>query len=676
MNENVQSKRRDWVKNAAIIFLAVMLILTFFSNTIMNYSLPEVATRYVQPGTITAKVRGSGVVEATDPYHVMVTESRVISSVAVQNGDYVEKDQVLYYLEDVESEELQTARKELQDLEYAYMKSMFGAELSPEVMQNVTSGKTGTFSSYQKSVTDMQNRLKEAEARVKECQDALDAVTLQSTINQNNAGVSTNAEELKQEQAADDLEKATAAFEEKKAKQIAELSSEIEEVNKQIADLEKLISGAESTAGSGGGDETAPSGIEVYEQMCEDALSQVAAKVKEILGYAEGYNHVEPGTLVVNDGATIDEIKAVFDQLNAAVGEKVEYSTLIRDYQAALAQYQIAESNYKNALKQMTGYEKNKAALKKAKKKLAGLENELAEVSAITVASSGSVQDAQNRLLNAQKNIREITSANEQAAASYQNQIANATAALENAKAVYDLLKEEQANLSTNISAEIDLAKANKDIADKKAQIKKLEEQTMESFIKAPVAGTVTNLAYVAGETTKPDQEAAVIQIDGKGFTLSFSVTNAQAGKVQVGDIAELQNAWFYEDVKAQLSGIKPDPDNPGQKKLLIFDITGTTVTPGETLNLSVGQRSGDYELVVPNSAIREDSNGKFILIVESKSSPLGNRYIATRVNVEVIASDDNNSAISGALYGYEYVITTATKPVEEGKQVRLNEGA
>ena len=42
---------------------------------------------------------------------------------------------------------------------------------------------------------------------------------------------------------------------------------------------------------------------------------------------------------------------------------------------------------------------------------------------------------------------------------------------------------------------------------------------------------------------------------------------------------------------------------------------------------------------------------------------------------MDVIASDDNNTAISaGMLYGYEYVITTATKPVEAGKQVRLNE--
>lgn len=85
-----------------------------------------------------------------------------------------------------------------------------------------------------------------------------------------------------------------------------------------------------------------------------------------------------------------------------------------------------------------------------------------------------------------------------------------------------------------------------------------------------------------------------------------------------------------------------------------------------------MGQKSANYDIVVPNSAIREDNNGKFILIVESKSSPLGNRYIATRVDVEILASDDTMSAVSGGLYGYESVITTSTKPVEAGKQVRL----
>ena len=317
----------------------------------------------------------------------------------------------------------------------------------------------------------------------------------------------------------------------------------------------------------------------------------------------------------------------------------------------------------------------NEEQLKKKRNELASLQSKLAEVNAITVSSNESVQDAQNRLDQATRNITEITSANKQSSTAYQNKIANAEAALKNAQAVYELLKQEQTDLAADINAELDLSKASKDIAQKKEEIEKLKEKSMGSAIKAPVAGTVTSLTYVAGETTKLEEAAAVIQVEGKGFTVSFSVTNEQAKKVQVGDVADLQNAWHYEDAKAVLSAIKPDPESAGQKKLLVFDVTGSSIQAGQSLSLSVGQKSAEYELVVPNSAIREDSNGKFILIVESKSGPISNRYIATRVDVEVLASDDNNTAISAGLYGYEYVITTSTKPVEAGKQVRLNEG-
>ena len=67
--EEKNIKRKEWVKTVAIIFLSIMLVLTFFSNTIMNYSLPEVATEYVQSDSITTQVRGTGMVEAGDPYN-------------------------------------------------------------------------------------------------------------------------------------------------------------------------------------------------------------------------------------------------------------------------------------------------------------------------------------------------------------------------------------------------------------------------------------------------------------------------------------------------------------------------------------------------------------------------------------------------------------------------------
>ena len=606
----------------------------------------------------------------------------------------MEKDQVLYYLEDSESDELQNAEDELEELELAYMKGLFGGTVSPEIISKVASGRTDSFSSYQKMVTDMQNRLETAEARVKECQNVLDNLNLQSTVNTNNASVNTIDAENAVTQADKDLANAQTsasneekAFNDRIAAEKARITNEINELKRQIEDVQTLINSAGSVtstvdndgdinisnnqSGENSGNITID-GVTIstdkttmvaeYEKMRDDALKSRDDKLTEIFNAAEdgGYNA----------NKNINELKVWIE----TSGNYEQYKTLLQDYDIADAQYNYAVQMLDDAKKNLSEYGSNVENLAKLRNQLSAKEAELNSVSAITYQPGDNVKSAQDKLNQVKQNLTDQTNANKLTSASYQNQIANAEAALKNAQAVYELLKTEQSELAADINAELDLAKINKDIAEKKEEIEKLKEKSTGAAITAPVAGTVMNLAYVAGETTNPEEAAAVIQVEGKGYTMSFSVTNEQAKKVQVGDTAELQNAWYYDDVQAILTAIKPDPDNPGQKKLLVFDVNGSSIQAGQALSISVGQRSADYEYVVPNSAVREDNNGKFILIVESKSSPLGNRYIATRVDVSVLASDDNNTAISAGLYGYEYVITTSTKPVEAGKQVRLNE--
>ena len=75
----------------------------------------------------------------------------------------------------------------------------------------------------------------------------------------------------------------------------------------------------------------------------------------------------------------------------------------------------------------------------------------------------------------------------------------------------------------------------------------------------------------------------------------------------------------------------------------------------------------------MPKSALREDANGNFVLIITSRNTPLGNRYIANRVDVEVLAEDDTSAAVSG-LSANDYVITTSSKPLDAGTQVRMVE--
>ncbi|HRR36741.1 MAG TPA: hypothetical protein P5535_06740, partial [Clostridia bacterium] len=118
------TKRRNIIKNIAIVFLAVMLVLTFFSNTILNYSLPEVAVQYPMYGTISSRIRGQGTVTANQTYQIYFDESRVIKSVDVRRGEIVQKGAVIYRLEDAPSDELNNANNTLTTMYINYKRAM------------------------------------------------------------------------------------------------------------------------------------------------------------------------------------------------------------------------------------------------------------------------------------------------------------------------------------------------------------------------------------------------------------------------------------------------------------------------------------------------------------------------------------------------------------------------
>lgn len=557
MNEN-GTKRREWVKTAAIIFLSVLLVLTFFSNTIMNYSLPEVATQYVQSGTITAKIRGTGVVESGDPYNIMIKETRKVTSVAVREGDQVQQGDVLVYLDDSESEELKTAQEALETaqlaLEDAWEKYDF-AFLTKEVDQDIINQYNQNVSAaeYRQRITAAQTELTTAQKTVSDLEERINAVNVQISRTDPESSANTEAEE-----------KALATA--KTAKENADFA--LNDAKNKLDSLTRQLEYENSVSGNGNGNASVIAGLN---------------------------GQVNAATIAYNNAQTA----------------------------AATAQLNYDKAN--------TALE-NKRASESTSGTLASLNRQL-------------------KMLTEEKNVADA------AQAVKQNNLDNILAEVNGVYQLgdsYDVVK----------TAQRELAKAQEEYSIQM-------EKSTGSAVVAEIAGTVTKINAEAGKEVTALDPVAVLQPEGKGYSMSFSVTNDQAKRLAVGDIAELVNSWRYDNVEVKLASIKPDTTDPGQKKLLTFDVSGD-VTAGQSLNISVGQKSANYDMIVPNSSIREDNNGKFILIVETRQSPLGNRYIATRVDVEVLASDDTQTAVNGALYGYEFVITTSNKPVEAGKQVRL----
>lgn len=554
MNEN-GTKRREWVKTAAIVFLSVLLVLTFFSNTIMNYSLPEVAAQYVQSGTITAKIRGTGTVESGDPYQVEVQETRKVKSVAVREGDMVQKGDVILYLEDTESEELSAALDALEAAQDAYDLALLSADVNNAIIQGANSN-TSTLS-YRQQITNAQTAVEAEQKKVDEWQAKLDNVKARIAVLPANTA---------------DVTKETKAYNDAKtAKENADFA--LTAANNEVKRINALWEPVK----------------EQYDELTDK------------------YGSVTPG----------DAVQLAYEQLRP---QKEEADRNQLNAQTAAAN---ADLNFEKA---QTALE-NKKAQGNTDATATALQNELNVVQVNFDAASKVLAEKQEALTT----------------------------------------------LTTDINKTLNLQGLYKSVVDAQEEVSKQQAKSQNATVTAGISGTVTAINILAGQTTSPTNPVAVLQPEGQGYSMSFSVTNEQAKRLSIGDVAELVNSWRYDDVKVVLSSIKPDKTEPGQKKLLTFDIDGD-VTAGQTLNVSVGQKSAEYDLIVPNSAIREDNNGKFVLIVESKSSPLGNRYYATRVDVQVIASDDTKSAISGGLYGYEFVITTSTQPVEAGQLVRLAE--
>ena len=218
------------------------------------------------------------------------------------------------------------------------------------------------------------------------------------------------------------------------------------------------------------------------------------------------------------------------------------------------------------------------------------------------------------------------------------------------------------------------MEKKYQDVLKAEKKVEELEKKAVGGEIKSPVAGTVSSVALAAGEKTEPGTPVAVIQLDGKGYKLQFPVDAKQAKAVKVGDEVTIVNSWYYGDVSANLVAIQPNKENKRDGKILVFSLNGSSINPGQSLTLSVGQKSSNYDLIVPLAALRGDNDGNFVYILENKATPFGSRYIAKRVDVEVLAKDDKVAAINADLNGWEYVITNSSKDLENKDQVKLAE--
>ncbi len=758
------TSRRAWVKNAAIVFLIVLLLLTFFSNTILNYSLPEVSVQYASYDSITNAIKVSGTVKANESYVVTydeadkdsntteVGQTRKIVSVYVKQGTVVAIGDPIIALKGGASKELEEAEKSLRDLEKQY-----ALDKITDTINDLTSDKSKTENerkladyykqlsnkkelyskllagtdptetlkaqkkAQEKEVAAIQKQIDEINTRISEIKGKISAA--EGNIEEDYSGktLTERYNEAKQnyEVLQGEYDTLTARVKELKNayEKLTDVTGDVAkayEISKTIKDLrtqydDTFLSLRRSIEDyvEKYKDEITENEQEIIDLKNAESISkELVEKTYQVSVYADitMYRHTAQSFTIINfvgkDGTTkyvllkeyserrsIEDTFSKLDDILASLSDaraKLSYLgySEIDDFSDFVLtnEAEQAKKAYDNANAELTeitaDYEKAKTTYESLSKQMNSTgtisDNKvLLETFTRDLQSYTDKKDAADEIL---KDIEEDLQAAQTENNKKPEEVEDEITKLQND--ITTLEKQMKIDSATESKNDVESKYTREDqvkqIEELKKKIETIKAAPEETLVTAPIAGKIVSIDFVPGNSITSGAEVARIEVADKGYICEVSMTTEQARKVQIGAECSIVNSWWYSDVKASVSQIRSDPQSQGQKKIVVITVTGD-VSEGQTLNFSIGDRSQSYESVLPKNAIREDKEGKFVLVVESKSTPLGVRYKAVRYNVEVVASDDTKCAVSG-LYGNESIITTSTSPISDGQQVRLAE--
>lgn len=689
-------KKRDWVKNAAIIFLAVMLVLTFFSNTILNRTLPEVVTRYVEPGGIDAKVRIAGTVSARENYDVIIDQTRKVAAVNVKVGQEVHTGDLLFTLEAGESEQLEEAKKELERLKREYQRSLL----------------TGTDADYSRENRDIalaRAALEKAQAKLAGIEfiseEALNAAAAkvaqaESAAESAKAAVKEAAQELKDAQYGFDHSSTGSGF--TGGGSTGGLQNAVNAAQTALTDATNALRAAHLNYDAN------------YNAFMLDALNDILAakgytmndddKATVVGAVEERLKPVKttPGLLLGSVASALDASPVTGSEatVQAFLNLMPYYMRLKATEYAAVAAadptYPVVSAKlaaYNKVTEAADAYDAAAAALDNAKSALNDANNSVTfdgdvyynnkphsywekEVARLQPL----LEDAQERQTEAEEalakskaeeeKLKSDKAAREAEYAAAQAEVEAAQSSLENL--LFSLAQQQKADGKSQALEALAREELQASIAEQEKKVEELSGNVVTE-VRAKVNGTVASIAVSAGHKAEAEKPLATIEVKDLGYTMTATVSTDQARLLHVGDTANISNYYWGSRTTAVLSSMQPDPKDPRTSRVLTFDIAGD-VNAGDQISFSIGEKNASYDLVVPNSAVRSDTNGSFVLMITAKNSPLGNRYFATRVDVEVVATDDYNTAVKGALSNMDSVITTSSgnAPIKNGDQVRL----
>lgn len=663
-----EAKSRKWVIKAIIAFVVILALLTFFSNTIMNATIPKVVGKTAIRGNLSYSNNATATVEAVDAVKYEVPkelEGRIVDKTYASDWDWVVEGTLMFTLKvPEENTELESMQKELDDLirarqydnmapsdstDYSMYNSQIEAaeqalETAQEVLRDVQNKDTtiaeasAVINEYSPIVVSrsaeieaITNTMEEINRDIDDANNRLD--TINTSINvfvtlgtptpmptpmpgeitaYNPEDTEIFGDNILCDNPVDTPEETTAPSEEPTA---VPTETTPEETTAPTEETEPIPS------------ETTPEVTAVPTE--EPVPSETTPEVTPVP--SETIPEVTPeATPEITPVPTTPEVTPVPTIVPGSMEDLVEQRGQI-------------EEEIRNLEAQLAGA---KARLDAASAELADANSHVNDANAIitacealpSLASAQSAVDSANASLTAARKSLSTQQTNDQISA----------------------MRDQDNKRDRDEKIE----KLQKDIEEYKAKMEIVE-------VYAPASGYVFNMSVGSNDSLQKGFVAFTIVPDDTQYIVKFRFDTTATQKFYVG--MELTANEYYID-KCIIKNIKPDANDPRNSRIVECSLVGN-IWPGESVTVVADKANKDYEAVIPSSAINEDNSGKFVYVIEQSSTALGDKAIVRRVSVTVEENDGSRAAISGdGISNDSLIVVRSDVPLNNGDRVRLED--
>lgn len=182
--------------------------------------------------------------------------------------------------------------------------------------------------------------------------------------------------------------------------------------------------------------------------------------------------------------------------------------------------------------------------------------------------------------------------------------------------------------------------------------------------IRAEEKGVAVDVEILEGKTAT-GEELLTVAVGGSRFEGSFEKEEQKLSKGDTISIA-IPGTPRSKEAVIDTMNLLGEGDGVFQADLGDLELDLGTVT-----GYSCTKQSDMFAKVIPLEGLRRDMKGYYCLVARSRSSILGEEFLAERVDVQVLYRGSREVAVEGAVFDEDRVIIRENQTIGEGVRVR-----